>query len=99
MGLVDTLIAAGVGASLGAFLSYVVGVRQALMLDGMRRKQDEKTAIVVIANELSRIINWHDKLLALKKEIDVFEVWGMFLPINSLASTECRVRRQETAYC
>ena len=82
--LLNTLIAVGVGAVLGALLSYVVGVRQALKLDRMRRQQNEISAALIVASELSRIITWHEQLIAYKDQDRPFEVWGMFIPINSL---------------
>lgn len=68
----------------GALLAALFGIISAKVLDYMRMKQDEKSASAVIATELSRIIYWFDKLLIYKDEDRPFEVWGMFLPINSL---------------
>jgi len=82
--LCEILISATVGALIGATASYFVGVKIALKLDELRRKKDEKSAVLIISSELSRIIAWHNYLTDYKDADKPFEVWGMFLPTNSL---------------
>ncbi len=81
--LCEILISATVGALIGATASYFGGVMQALKLDELRRKQDEKSAVLIISSELSRIIAWHNYLTDYKDADKPFEIWGMFLPTNS----------------
>jgi len=68
---------------IGASASYFFGVKQALKLDALRRKEDEKSAALMINSELSRLIAWHNFLMGYKDIDKPFEVWGMFLPTNS----------------
>lgn len=70
---------------LGAFLASLFGYFGSVALEFRRTKEENRIASFVIANELFRVIDWHERILALKKEKDVFEVWGMFLPTNSLS--------------
>jgi hypothetical protein len=72
-----------IGIFIGAKISYSYGMKQAKELDCLRRKKEERTAVLNIAGELLRIIKCYDYLIDHEIEDRPFEIWGMFIPENS----------------
>jgi hypothetical protein len=54
-----------------------------MKIEALKRKQEERSAILIISGELSRLIKWHEYLIKYKSEERPFEIWGMFIPTNS----------------